>query len=91
VRRILAVTVPIGSEAAALEKMITESSSPLLESVRLFDVYSGEGIHAERRSLAWAFRFRAEDRTLTDQEVDAEMKAITLALEEQFDARIRTS
>jgi phenylalanyl-tRNA synthetase beta chain len=91
VRRDLAVTVPIGSDASALEKAIAESASPLLESVRLFDVYSGEGIHAEHRSLAWAFRFRAEDRTLTDQEVDAEMKAITLALEEQFDARIRTS
>lgn len=91
VRRDLAVTVPPGIEARAVETTIRDSAPDLLESVQLFDVYAGEGIGDERRSLAWAFRFRAEDRTLTDQEVDAEMKAITSALEEQFDARIRTS
>jgi phenylalanyl-tRNA synthetase beta chain len=91
VRRDLAVTVPLGAEALAIERAIHDSASELLESVHLFDVYAGEGIHEGRRSLAWAFRFRAQDRTLTDQEVDADMTAITSALEEQFDARIRTS
>ncbi len=91
VRRDLAVTVRLDAEARAIENAIRERASELLESVQLFDVYAGEEIDAGRRSLAWAFRFRAGDRTLTDQEVDAEMTAITSALEEQFDARIRTS
>jgi phenylalanyl-tRNA synthetase beta chain len=41
----------------------------LLEDVRLFDVYSGEQVGAGRKSLAYTLRFRAPDRTLTDEEV----------------------
>jgi phenylalanyl-tRNA synthetase beta chain len=41
----------------------------LLEDVRLFDVYTGEQTGEGRRSLAYALRFRAPDRTLTDEEV----------------------
>jgi phenylalanyl-tRNA synthetase beta chain len=44
-------------------------ASSLLEDVRLFDVYSGEQTGEGRRSLAYALRFRAPDRTLTDEEV----------------------
>ena len=41
----------------------------LLEDVRLFDVYSGEQVGRGRKSLAFTLRFRAPDRTLTDEEV----------------------
>jgi phenylalanyl-tRNA synthetase beta chain len=44
-------------------------AASLLEDVRLFDVYSGEQTGEGRRSLAYALRFRAPDRTLTDEEV----------------------
>jgi len=43
----------------------------LLEQVRLFDVYEGEQVPEGRRSLAFALRFRAPDRTLTVDEVTA--------------------
>lgn len=91
VRRDLAVTVPVSVPAADVERALREAASDLLESVELFDVYGGEGIGAGRKSLAWAFRFRAEDRTLTDDDVEAEMTAVVSALEKRFDARIRTS
>lgn len=91
VRRDLAVTVPVAVNAADVEDAVRETASGLLESLALFDVYEGEGIAAGRKSLAWAFRFRAEDRTLTDDDVEAEMTAVTSALEKRFDARIRTS
>src|SRR5258708_6076012 len=41
----------------------------LLENVRLFDMYSGEQVGPGRKSLAFTLRFRAPDRTLTDDEV----------------------
>jgi phenylalanyl-tRNA synthetase beta chain len=41
----------------------------LLEDVRLFDMYSGEQVGPGRKSLAFTLRFRAPDRTLTDDEV----------------------
>ena len=91
VRRDLAVTLPLDVAAADVETTLRETASDLLESVELFDVYEGEGIGAGRKSLAWAFRFRAEDRTLTDDDVEAEMTAISAALEKRFDAGIRTS
>ncbi len=59
--------VPAGAVAQAL----TEGGGPLLESVRLFDVYRGPQIDADRKSLAYALRFRAPDRTLTEAEAGA--------------------
>lgn len=91
VRRDLAVAVPVAVGAADVERALRQAASDLLESVELFDVYEGEGIDAGRKSLAWAFRFRAKDRTLTDDDVEAEMTGIASALERRFDARIRTS
>ena len=44
-------------------------ASVLLEEVRLFDVYTGEQVGRGRKSLAYTLRFRAPDRTLTDDEV----------------------
>jgi len=90
VRRDLAIVVSAGA-AAAIEEAIRETASDLLETVRLFDVYEGGEVPSGHRSLAWAFRFRADDRTLTDEDVEAEMTSIISMLESRFDARIRTS
>ncbi len=91
VRRDLALTVPVSVAAAEVDVVVKETASDLLESARLFDVYEGEGVEDGRRSLAWAFRFRADDRTLTDEDIEAEMDALSAALEKRFDARIRSS
>lgn len=47
-----------------------------LESVEIFDVYRGEGLPAGRKSLAFSLVFRAEDRTLTDEEVNRVFTAV---------------
>jgi len=70
--------VPAESVAATLR----EGAGPLCESVRLFDVYTGEQIGAGQRSLAFALRFRAPDRTLTEAETGAARDAaVSLAAE----------
>ena len=43
----------------------------LLEDVRLFDIYTGEQVGEGSKSLAYRLRFRAADRTLTDEETSA--------------------
>ncbi|WP_419948781.1 phenylalanine--tRNA ligase subunit beta [Candidatus Palauibacter sp.] len=91
VRRDLSMSVPRGVLAADIEGALRDTASDLLRDVRLFDVYSGEEIEGGRLGLAWRFRFRATDRTLTDQEVESEMSVLSAALEERFDARIRRS
>ena len=91
VQRDLSVTLPVEVEASSVEEALHDVTSDLLESVRLFDVYEGDELGKGRRALGWAFRFRASDRTLTDQDVESEMLRLSDALEEQFDARIRKS
>ena len=56
---------------AAVEAALREGAGDLLESLRLFDVYAGEQLGAGKKSLAFALRFRAPDRTLTAEETAA--------------------
>jgi len=72
---IVDAAVPAADVAAAL----TTGAGHLLESLRLFDVFTGAQIGAGRKSLAFALRFRAPDRTLTVEEASA---ARTAAVEE---------
>ena len=65
-------TVPAADVAAALGRGVAEAGAgPLLEEVRLFDVYTGAQAGAGSKSLAYTLRFRAPDRTLTADEVSA--------------------
>jgi len=67
---------------ASVETALREGAGPLLESVRLFDVYAGERIGEGKKSLAFALRFRAGDRTLTAEEASAARdSAVALASE----------
>ena len=64
--------------------------SALLKDVELFDVYRGKGVDAGKKSLAIHLTFSALDRTLTAEEVDAEVAGITKGLAEKFGATVRT-
>lgn len=76
----VALVVDSACSAAEVEQALREGSGPLLESLRLFDVYAGPQLPADKRSLAFALRLRAPDRTLTDTEVrSARDSAIALA------------
>jgi phenylalanyl-tRNA synthetase beta chain len=57
--------------AADVEAALRDGAGELLESVRLFDVFTGPQIGAGKKSLAYALRFRAPDRTLTVEETTA--------------------
>ncbi|GAA1108452.1 phenylalanine--tRNA ligase subunit beta [Nocardiopsis metallicus] len=78
-------SVPVGEISAAL----AEGAGPLLESVRLFDVYTGEQVGQGRKSVAFALRFRAEDRTLTAEEVGAAREAAVALATERTGAVLR--
>ena len=57
--------------AQSVVDAVREGAGELLEDVRLFDVYTGPQIGEGRKSLALALRFRAADRTLTEDEASA--------------------
>jgi phenylalanyl-tRNA synthetase beta chain len=69
-------------DAAAVVSAVREGAGELLEDVRLFDVYTGPQIGEGRKSLTLALRFRAADRTLTEDEASAARDAaVALAAE----------
>jgi phenylalanyl-tRNA synthetase beta chain len=87
--RDLALVLRAETLAADVESVLRAAGGELLRSVQTFDVYSGPPIPAGFKSLALALRFRADDRTLTDAEVDTAMAKIRAAAESAFDAKVR--
>ncbi|MFC8228007.1 phenylalanine--tRNA ligase subunit beta [Streptomyces sp. NPDC057287] len=78
----VALVVASDVPADAVEKALREGAGGLLESLRLFDVFTGEQIGEGNKSLAYALRFRAPDRTLTVEEASAARDtAVALAAE----------
>jgi phenylalanyl-tRNA synthetase beta chain len=57
--------------------------------MNLFDVYEGENIEKGKKSYALAFHFRDQEKTLTDAEIDEEMKQILEAITKVFGAQLR--
>jgi phenylalanyl-tRNA synthetase beta chain len=67
----VALVVDASVPAAVVEAALREGGGELLESVRLFDLYTGDQAGPGKKSLAFALRFRAPDRTLTEREAGA--------------------
>jgi phenylalanyl-tRNA synthetase beta chain len=79
-------------EAVAAERIAGEiraAGGDLLAGLRLFDVYRGDSIAPGTKSLAYALSYQAEDRTLTDKEVDRVHKKIEDRLKHVLKAQIR--
>ena len=75
--------------AGAVLRTLREAGGELLESVRLFDVFRSEALGAGKVSLAFALKFRAPDRTLTDAEVGELRQQCIDAVVSAFGAELR--
>ena len=75
----VALVVDESVPAAEVEAALRTGAGELLESVRLFDVYTGPQVGEGRKSLAFALSFRAADRTLTESETGAARDAAVAA------------
>jgi len=72
-----------------IDGIIKKESGNILESAALFDVYKGKQIPEGKKSIAYRITFRADNRTLTDDEVNKVMGNILKQLKEQLDADLR--
>jgi phenylalanyl-tRNA synthetase beta chain len=70
IRRDVAMLVPEAVTHDTVLGAVRQARPPGLESVELFDVFRGQNVAAGQKSLAYAFTYRAPDRTLTDEEVN---------------------
>lgn len=89
VHRDIAIVAPQTLPHAVVRAALQEAAGPLLESADLFDAYTGPPLQPGSRNLAYALSFRAQDRTLTGEEVDGLMAAIYESLPARLSVTIR--
>jgi phenylalanyl-tRNA synthetase beta chain len=85
----LALVVKDEVPAAEVASALTAGAGELLESIRLFDVYTGAPVPSGSRSLAYALTLRAFDRTLTSEEATAVRDAAVATAAERTGAELR--
>ncbi|WP_446037360.1 phenylalanine--tRNA ligase subunit beta [Streptomyces sp. SID1143] len=85
----VALVVDSSVPAAEVERALRAGAGELLESVRLFDVFTGEQLGEGRKSLAYALRFRAPDRTLKAEEATVARDAAVAEAVERTGAVLR--
>lgn len=82
IERDVALVLPPGVPAAAVEATLRQGAGKLLEKLTVFDEYRGKPLAEGERSVAWRLVFRAPDRTLREEEADKALgKAVTMVEE----------
>jgi len=89
VTRDLSIILDAAVPAGEILTDIKGSHSNLLREVRLFDIYAGKPIPAGKKSLTFALTYRADDRTLTDDEVNAIQTRVIERIRQKFAAQLR--
>ncbi len=88
-RRDVAMMVPEATTHEAVLQTVKQAKPANLEAVELFDVFRGKHVPEGQKSLAYAFTYRAADKTLTDVEVNAAHEKVVTAFKTQLAAAVR--
>jgi phenylalanyl-tRNA synthetase beta chain len=91
VERDLALVLPAGISAAAVESLLAKGGGRLLEQVEVFDEYRGKGLSGGARSVAFRLTFRDPERTLREEEVEAPLRKALALLEKELGVQLRTA
>lgn len=89
ITRDIALVVDRETPAATLESVIRASGGKLVTAIRLFDLYQGDKMAADKKSVAFSITYQDPERTLTDEEVVAAHEKVVAALAEQVGAELR--
>ena len=89
VTRDIAVVCDASVTVGELEDAIRKGAKGLLKDAALFDIYTGVGIAPGKKSVAFNLTLRSDDRSLTAEEADADVKSILTALEQECGAVLR--
>ncbi len=87
--RDLALLVPDSTPAVAVAATIRQAAGGLLESLHIFDLYTGPGVPDGFRSIAFRLVFRHQERTLRDEEVDAVVDQVLHHLDQEHGVKRR--
>jgi phenylalanyl-tRNA synthetase beta chain len=89
IRRDVAMLVPEATTHESVLQTVKQTKPANLENVELFDVFRGKNVPEGQKSLAYAFTYRAPEKTLTDAEVNAAHAKIVEAFKSQLHAAVR--
>ena len=89
VTRDIAVVCCRDVTVGTLEKCITRAGGKLLREVSLFDIYQGQGIPEDKKSVAFNLVLRSDEGTITAAQADEEVRDILAALESELGAVLR--
>ena len=89
VSRDIALMISKDIEAEKILSLIKENGGSLIESMNIFDLYTGKQIPEGLKSLAISISYRHKERTLTDSEIELIQQKIKSALTDKFKATIR--
>ena len=81
--------VPEATTHDAVLQVVKQTKPANLEAVELFDVFRGKNVPEGQKSLAYAFTYRAADKTLTDAEANAAHAKVVDAFKAQLKATVR--
>ena len=87
--RDVALILPSGVKSGDVEAALASAAGKLLERLWVFDEYRGAPLPPGERSVAWRLVFRADGRTLKDEEVDKALAKAVRAAEERYGVRRR--
>ncbi|MAQ47277.1 MAG: phenylalanine--tRNA ligase subunit beta [Flavobacteriales bacterium] len=89
IRRDLSLLIDQSISFEEIKNLINSLNIDLLKNIDLFDVYIGDNIEKDKKSYSLSFLFQHKERTLTDDEVDKEMKLIYKTLNTKLDISLR--
>ncbi|MGM8213319.1 phenylalanine--tRNA ligase subunit beta [Virgibacillus sp. W0430] len=75
--------------ASDVQKKIEEVGAPLVKKVDIFDVYTGENVAEDKKSIAYSLHYQHPDKTLKDKEVEASFTEVVQQVCESFNAKLR--
>ena len=90
ISRDIAFIVNSDVHAGDIRDVIKSEGAPLVKSVDIFDVYEGEHLEDNQKSIAYHLLYQDPERTLTDDEVGASYEKIIAKVNEQFGAYVRS-
>ena len=85
----IALVVNKDIESEKLAKTIKKACGSNLKEIQVFDVYEGKGIEDGKKSIAYAFTFSSQDKTLTDDEIKPILDKIVEMTAKEFGAELR--
>lgn len=90
IKKDLAIVVDKDITSEAVEKVIQKAAGKLLTESKVFDVYTGKNMEENKKSIAYSLTFVANDKTLTDEEVNPILEKIIEAVKKELKAELRS-